>query len=75
MREHTQQGLAFGGDNQSQTCLCAEAYASGPLVSTSDRPGHGWVASAPRLAVPLTALACFPPLDTANRLALPPLNR
>src|SRR6266852_6355742 len=39
--------------------FCAKPYASRPLVSTSDRLGRGCVASAARLAVPLTGLVCL----------------
>lgn len=44
-----------------QLHLCAKPYASHPLVSSSDHRGHSWVASAARLAVPLTGLVWFSP--------------
>ena len=42
-----------------QSHLYAKLYACRPLASNSDHPGHGSVASADCLAVPLTALVCF----------------
>jgi len=42
-----------------QLYLCATTSARRPLASISERPGHGWTASAARLPVPPTCLLCF----------------
>src|SRR5713101_6021012 len=42
-----------------QFYLCAKSYARHPLVSSSDHRCHSYVASAARLAVPLTGVVCF----------------
>ena len=49
------------GNFRFQLHLCAKTCTRRPLESSSNRPGHSWVAIAPRLAVLLSGFDDFPP--------------